>query len=98
MNDTADTVAIKLLDREYQVKCPLDKVADLQEAANYLNIKMRESMENGKFIQHDKILMIAALNIANELIALKRQKNYYIDTMSQRIVSLQNKIEEALSE
>jgi cell division protein ZapA len=98
MTDQADIVAIKLLGREYQIKCPPEKVSDLQEAANYLDLKMRAAMESGKIINHDRILMIAALNITNELMGLKRQKNFYIDTMNKRISDLQNKIDQALSE
>ncbi len=94
----ADIIAIKLLDREYQVKCPSEKVADLLEAANYLDMKMRDSTEGDKVINLDRIFMIAALNITNELVTLKRQKNTYIDTMNKKIVELQNKIDQALAE
>lgn len=98
MTDQIDIVAIKLLDREYQVKCPPEKVADLQEAANYLDQKMRESSEGGKVINLDRIFMIAALNISNELVNLKRQKNSYIDSMNRKILDIQNKIDSALSQ
>lgn len=98
MTDQIDVAAIKLLDREYQVKCPPEKVSELQEAAHYLDMKMKESAEGGKIINLDRIFMIAALNIANELVSLKRQKNSYIDTMHKRILELQNKIEQALAE
>ncbi len=98
MTDQVDIVAIRLLDRDYQIKCPAEKVADLQEAAKYLDAKLRESTEGNKTINHERIFMIAALNIANELVTLKRQKNIYIDSMNQRILNLQNKIEEALTD
>ena len=98
MSEQSDTVAIKLLDREYLVKCPYEKIADLQDAANYLDAKMRESTENSKIMNLERIFMIAALNITNELITLKRQKSSYIDNISQRIQDLQNKIDQALAQ
>lgn len=98
MSEQNDIVSIKLLDREYQIKCPPEKLADLQEATTYLDAKMRESSEGGKILNLDRIMMIAALNITNELVSLKRQKNYLIDNMSSRIQELQNKIDQALAQ
>lgn len=98
MKEANDVVVIRLMDREYQVKCPPEKLADLQEAANYLDAKVRQTHENGKTLSIDRIIMIAALNISNELLSLKRQKNNYIDNMSLRIQEIQNKIEQALAQ
>jgi cell division protein ZapA len=97
MSDTNNTVSIKLLDREYKIKCPYEKLADLQEAANYLDQKMRESSEN-KRLNMERIFMIAALNVTNELVNLRRQKIDYIDNINQRIQELQNKIDQALAQ
>ncbi len=98
MSENADTVSIKLLGKNYQVKCPLEKLSELQEAASYLTQKMHEASENNRLIIYEKIFMIAALNITDELIALKKQLNSYIDTTNQGIQYLQNKIDRALSE
>lgn len=98
MTDKNDAVVIKLMDREYQVKCPPEKLADLQEAACYLDSKMRQAQDQGKTLSIDKIIMIAALNITNELVSLKRQKNSFIDNMSLRIQEIQNKIDQALAQ
>lgn len=92
-----DIVSIKLLDREYQIKCPPEKTADLEEAANYLDSKMRETSEGGKKLSLDRIFMIAALNITNEFASFKKQKNAYIDNVTRRIQGLQNKIEQKLA-
>lgn len=98
MTESIDVVAIKLLDREYQIKCPPEKLGDLQEAANYLDTKMRETLENSKALNLERVVMIAALNITNELITLKHQKDYLIDNMNLRIQEIQNKIDRALAE
>lgn len=98
MTHQNDTISVRLLDREYQVKCPSEKVAELQEAANYLDVKMRELSEGSKVLSLDRLTVIVALNIAHEFVSLKKQKNYYIDNMNKKIQDLQNKIEEALAE
>lgn len=98
MTHQNDTVSVRLMDREYQVKCPPEKVAELQEAACYLDVKMRELSEGSKILSLDRLVVIVALNIAHEFVSLKKQKNYYIDNMNKKIQDLQNKIEEALAE
>jgi cell division protein ZapA len=98
MNEKNDVVSIRLLDREYQIKCPAEKLADLQEAATYLDSKMRQAQENGKTLGIDRLIMIAALNITSEMVSLKRQKDCYIDNMNLRIQEIQNKIDQALAE
>lgn len=98
MTESTDVVSIKLMDREYHIKCPPEKLADLQDAANYLDSKLRETSENTKALNIDRIIMIAALNITNELISLKHQKNSYIDSMNLRIQEIQNKIDQALAQ
>jgi cell division protein ZapA len=98
MTEHSDIVSVRLLDREYQVKCPVEKVAELQEAANYLDIKMREIGDGGKILSLDRIVVIAALNITHELVNIKKQKNYYIDKLNQRIQDIQIKIDQALAQ
>lgn len=98
MNEKNGVVSIRLLDREYQIKCPAEKLADLQEAATYLDSKMRQAQENGKTLGIDRLIMIAALNITSEMVSLKRQKDCYIDNMNLRIQEIQNKIDQALAE
>ena len=42
MTDTYNTITVKVLDREFKVKCPIDKVSELQKSARHLDSKMRE--------------------------------------------------------
>ncbi|MFT5578156.1 MAG: cell division protein ZapA [Paraglaciecola psychrophila] len=63
-----DTVIVTLLDKEYQVACPEGQQAALRESANYLNQQMREIRASGKVIGLERIAVMAALNISNELL------------------------------
>ncbi|MCB1828307.1 MAG: cell division protein ZapA [Coxiellaceae bacterium] len=98
MSDHANHITVKLLGRDFQVKCPADKIGELQESASYLNTKMEEVANTGTIMSMDRIAAIAALNIAHELQQSEKQKNNYIDTINQRIYAIQHKIEEGMEE
>jgi len=72
-NSVTDTVTVNILDREFKVKCPKDKVDELKKAAIYLNDKMQEVHRGNKLITIDRVAVTAALNIAHELILAKQQ-------------------------
>jgi|688.fasta_scaffold329798_2 cell division protein ZapA len=95
MIEQNEIISIKLLDREYKIKCPNKNIPDLQEAAQYLDQKLRELSENSNYLNQDRF-MITALNIAHEFIKLSKQKTHFIENMNQRILELQSKIEQAL--
>lgn len=72
MNDRTARVSIRILEKEYQVACPIEERTDLLDAAEHLNGKMREIRESGAVMGLDRIAVMAALNLSNELLKLKR--------------------------
>lgn len=98
MSDSVNnTTMVKILGQEYKVKCPPDKVAELQESASYVHHAMQEVRDTGRVVGIDRVAVITALNIAYEMLMLRKQKQAYIDGLSQRIFELQEKIEAALN-
>jgi len=93
-NNTASTT---ILGREYKIKCPDNKLAELQASAVFLNKKMQEINNSDKIISMDNIAVITALNISYELLATQKQRTHYINTLHQRIKALERRIESALS-
>ena len=63
-----ETVIVKLLDKEYQVACPPGQQQALVRSANYLDNQMRNIRSTGKVIGLERIAVMAALNISNELV------------------------------
>jgi len=61
-------VSIHILDKEYLVACPEDERQDLLASADYLDKKMREIRDSGKVVGQDRLAVMAALNIAHELL------------------------------
>jgi cell division protein ZapA len=61
-------INVKILEKEYQISCPADERKALIDSAEMLNLKMREIRDSGKVVGLDRIAVMAALNIANDLI------------------------------
>jgi len=72
MADTK-TVRVSILDKDYQVSCEASEVAALQRSANFLDQKMREMKESSNVIGLDRLAVMAALNLTNELLAQSDQ-------------------------
>jgi cell division protein ZapA len=94
--DRITRVSVRLLDREYQVACPAEERSDLLDSAEYLDGKMRELRESGNVVGLDRIAVIAALNIANELIKQRRQGTVIEGDLGARLRSLRERVESAL--
>lgn len=95
-----NTVIVKLLDKEYQVACPPGQQEALTRSAKYLDRKMREIRSKGKVIGLERIAVMAALNISNELLEHGGDPSVAVveDAGSNRqLKGLNDKLEEALS-
>ncbi|MGA7801988.1 MAG: cell division protein ZapA [Gammaproteobacteria bacterium] len=90
-------VSVRILEKEYLVACPEDERDGLTASAEYLNSKMKEIRDSGKVVGADRIAVMAALNIAHELLQQKSRRQDYHQSMSSRIRVLQEKIELALN-
>jgi len=85
------------MDKEYRVSCPADEQASLQASADFLNGKLNEIKNKGSIIGTERIAIMAALNLAHELLNSQSYKDEYVD-MDSRVSNLQKKIDIALRE
>ncbi len=97
MNDRTARVSIRILEKEYQVACPVEERTDLLDAAEYLNGKMREIRDNGSVLGLDRIAVMAALNLANELLKVKRGGADTDTGMVDRMRHLRERVESAIT-
>ena len=95
MTDMYAHVNIKILEKEYQVQCPADERKDLMDSADLLNAQMREIRDSGKVVGLDRIAVMAALNIANDLIRSRTDEGME-DITRQRIQTMCERVEDAL--
>ena len=90
------TVTVKILDKDYPIHCPPQQRANLESAARYLDGKMREIRNSGKVIGADRIAVLAALNIAHEL--LQQQGSAAAGDTREQVRELLERVDRALQE
>jgi len=90
-------VLVRILDKEFLVSCPDEERDDLLASADFLNGKMREIRDTGKIVGIDRIAVMAALNMAHELLEQRDRKQDLQQSIGARIRTLQEKIELALN-
>ncbi len=96
MSEKTTAVTIRVLDKDYQVACPAEERVALLESARYLDEKMREIRDSRKMIGSERVAVMAALNIANDLLQC-RAGNGDTAGMDNKLRQLQNKVEAAIS-
>ena len=92
------TVSVKILDKEYQVSCQNDEVDALTASARHLDQQMRQIRETGKVFGLDRIAVMAALNLSNELLQTKQVLNSIQSQTNGRARNLTDRIMVALAE
>ncbi len=92
------TLDITILDRELRVACPEDERAELLDAVAYLDKRMREIRDAGKVTSVERIAIMAALNIAHELLTTRLGSGFDMAEFKRRMAVMQATIETALAE
>jgi cell division protein ZapA len=94
----AKTLDVTILGRTYKVACEEGEREALMQAVAYLDGKMSEIRKGGKVAGLDKIAVMAALNIAHELLTTRVGGGFDIGQAKRRIASLEAKLDAALAQ
>ncbi|MDR9466904.1 cell division protein ZapA [Marinospirillum sp.] len=94
MSSDKNTTEITLLDRKYLIACPPHEQDDLLRAARHLNQKMSEIRRAGKILSMERLSIMAALNITNEMLQ-RDDTNHNHEVL---ITRLTQKLDSALEE
>lgn len=97
MSTPLETLHVTILDRDYGVSCPAEEVDDLKTSAKLLDERMRDIRKSGKIVGIERIAVMAALNIAHELIKSRAELNSYDKITEKHLSRLNDKIERALA-
>ncbi|MCC7462145.1 MAG: cell division protein ZapA [Gammaproteobacteria bacterium] len=89
-------VSVRILEKEYFVACPAGEREDLVESAAFLNTRMREIRDGGKIVGLDRIAVMVALNLANELLKLQARGQGAQAEVGQRLRIMRERVESAL--
>jgi len=97
MAESAKTIEISLLGRNYKIACEDGEREALLEAVAYLDGKMGEIKKTGKVNGTDRIAVMAALNIAHEFLSVKLGNGFDIGQAKRRISLIEAKLDEVLA-
>jgi cell division protein ZapA len=69
--DRSVTLDVNILGRDYRIACKESERAELTQAVAFLDRRMRDIRDQGKVSGPDRIAVMAALNIAHDLLREK---------------------------
>jgi cell division protein ZapA len=96
MTESNPPIKVHILGKEYQIVCSEDEEHDLLIASRYLDDKMRKIRDAGRVIGTERIAVMAALNIAHELIQAQYQNKLLSNGLGGRLSALHDKIDAAM--
>ncbi len=96
MSTKSQAVSINILGKDYRVSCAIDEQETLLRSAQELDDQMREIRDSGKVNGVDRIAVMAALNLTNELFLAQRKNDSPISNISSKLANLRHKIENVL--
>ena len=98
MTDDASRVSVRILEKEYQFACPAEERNDLIRSAEYLNAKMKQIRDGGRVVGLDRIAIMAALNMANDILKVRSKDESVDSSLGLRLKALRERVESALED
>jgi cell division protein ZapA len=101
--ERAITLDVSVLGRQYKVACGEHERTDLLEAVSLLDRRMREIRDAGKVVGVERIAVMAALNIAHDLLRARREPatgpgpGLDLPAAQRRIEAMQEAIDQVLA-
>ncbi|MCB2427214.1 cell division protein ZapA [Methylophaga pinxianii] len=91
-------VHVTILGKEYQVACPEDQQDALIASARMVHQNMEKIRNSGKVVGVDRIAVMAALNIAHELLTLQQDESQDIKKVNEKISQLKERVSAFINE
>lgn len=88
---------VEIYDQSYSVNAG-DNEAYVKELAAYVDAKMREVAEATRMVDSLKVAVLAALNISDELLRLRRRQQEIEGPLRQRVEKCVAMVERALEQ
>lgn len=93
-----EPISVSILDRDYQFACEPGERKALKEAAAFLDERMRSIKGAGRLMALERIAVMTALNLSDELLKLQKNEKYRQDNVDNRIRMLVNELDDALDD
>ena len=91
-------VNVTILGKEYQIACPEEEREGLIASAQMVHKNMEKIRQTGKVVGIDRIAVMAALNIAHELVQLQQDDGQDQDKINNKILQLKERVSAFLDE
>ena len=95
-NNSSEPISVAILDREYQFACQPDERKALKEAAVFLDERMRSIKGAGRLMALERIAVMTALNLSDELLKLQKNEKHRRENVDSRIRMLADELDDAL--
>jgi cell division protein ZapA len=97
MAEAQKTVEVNLLGRTYRVACDDGEREALMQAVTYLDGKMNEIRKAGKVMGAERIAVMAALNVAHELLNVKLGGGFDMGQAKRRLSDIESQLDAAIA-
>jgi cell division protein ZapA len=97
MTSEVKSLDVQILGRDFRVSCTDEEKPELLRAVEFLDQKMRDIRDQGKVIGTERIAVMAALNIAHELLNTRVPGGFDVGEVKRRMRGMQSAIDTALS-
>jgi len=98
MKPDSKPLDVSIMGREYRVLCPDGERDSLLQAVAYLDKNMRDIKAGGKVVGIERIAVMAALNIAHELLSTRIGGGFDMGEFKGRIDRMEATLSDAMSE
>jgi len=94
----SEPISVEILDRQYQFACSPEEAKALKEAAVYLDERMRAIKGAGRLMALERIAVMTALNLSDELLRLQKHEQHRKENLDTRIRMLADELDDALDQ
>jgi cell division protein ZapA len=94
---STEQVSVTVLGREYLIACTPEEKPDLLACARYVDQKMTAIRDGGKVVGADRIAVLAALQLAQELMSVRATDGSAVGEARRRIRELNTLADEILA-
>lgn len=95
--DEIQQVRVEILGRPFNIGTPKSEQETLMQAVKMLNEKIVAIQSSGRVIENDKIVIMAALNLAHDLLKLTMQGDLAVGDFERKIQGMIQLCEEAIA-
>ena len=91
-------VGINIMGRQFTIGTPTEESETLRQAVYLLNQKIKVIQEHGRIIETDKIVIMAALNLAHDFLKMTNKDGLEFGQFERRINNMISLCEQTLAQ